>query len=301
MDLAFLSFEVTLTIISTSIVWLMLRFVTGSTKYAWALSLAIGYTIGHISLIASHGLEAESFFQKLSAWMAALPAAGSAVFRPKNAIDWMPIGTLLAGLVSVNAAVFGFERLITIVGASLISVLLVLELAGSKIADTAALFSLASGLPVLCGMAVIWIGWLSLQRSMTLASAEDASGWPWISSVAVLMISIIFVLWMSGAQMFAQFGIMIFATLLGAMLVSIVGKGTMHIRYAGAFIAAGSLGLLLSAWWFTELKWYPVPILLIGFAAVGFWLPQSLSNLPYARTSISVFCSVAAMIVAAVV
>lgn len=301
MDLAFLSFEVLLTIISTSIAWLMLRFATGSSKYAWALSLAIGYTIGHISLIASHGLEVETFFQKLSAWIAALPSAGYAVFRPKLAVDWMPLGTLLAGLVSVNAAVFGMERLITIVGASLISVLLGFELAGSTIADTSALFSLTSGLPVLCGMAVIWIGWLSLQRSTMLTSEEESSSWSWISSVAILMISIIFVLWISGAQMFAKFGIMIFATLLGAMLVSVVGKGTLHIRYAGACIASASLGLLLSGWWFTDLSWYPVPILLIGFAAVGFWLPQRLSKMPYARTSISVVCSVAAMVVTALV
>ena len=115
------------------------------------------------------------------------------------------------------------------------------------------------------------------------------------------MISIVGVLWISKAYEFAAFGIMIFAALMGAMMVSIFGKGTENIRYAGAFVAAGCLGLLFSAWLFTSLPWYPVLILMIGFAAVGFWLPQSLSKKPYVRTSISAVCSIAAMVVTAFV
>ena len=296
MDLAFLSFAILLTIFATSACWLFLRFTTGSTKYAWALSLAVGYTVGHISLVAFQGVAAETFSEKISAWAGAWPASAIAVFQPTYAIDWLPMGALLAGLVSVNAAAFGFERVITIVGASLISVLLALELAGSQIADTKALFSIESGLPVLLGIIALWVAWLSLHKSI-----QGKSRWIWISNVAILTIAVIGVLWLSGANLYAMFGMMIFASLLGGMLVAGIGKGTDNIRHSGAFIAASSVGLLLSCCWFTEMPWYPVAILMVGFLAVGCWLPPFVMKLPYARTSLSIICSIAAMVVTALV
>ena len=296
MDIAFISVAAVLTAIVTAASWLGLKIATGSTKYAWALALALGYTIGHISLVASFGFTAETFGEKFSEWLAAWPTAAYAVAKPAQAIDWLPIGALLAGLVTVNAAVFGFEKLITWVGGCLISVLLVIELSGSNIADTTALFSWNAGLPVLLGIVAIWGAWISLNQTI-----DDRSRWTWISSVAALTTAAVLVMWLAGANEFALLGIIIFAAVLGGTSVSLVGSGTNNARYSGAVVAAASVGLLLSAWWFSDLAWYPVAILFLGFVSVGCWLPSVVYKIPHARISVSVICSVAAVLVAAFV
>jgi len=228
--------------------WLLLRFLTKSTKYPWALAIAIGYVCGHMSFNAWNSVGPDSTGD-IMAWTNALPAALSGIMWPRTAVNWLPIGALLAGLVSVNAAAFGASRTIAYCGAAFVTTLIV-----SQCLRTA--------------------GILEFQTfTGTTGINQGRSRWAWMGSVSILTIAVILVLGLSGNQQFATLAAIVLCAMLGSLSVSFFGCGTDNVRCSGAAIAASSIGLLMMGWWVSAMPWYPVAILVVGYVAVSFTPP----------------------------
>ena len=117
--------------ITTAIAWLILRRITSSTKGAWSLAIGIGYAVGHVSYLASSGIGADvPLATAATNCLMQIPGHCKAVIWPTEVLNWLPIGVLLAGLVSANSAAFPFDRSITVFGAALVSFWLGLQLIG---------------------------------------------------------------------------------------------------------------------------------------------------------------------------
>ena len=275
--------------------WLILRFLTMSTKYAWALAIPIGYVCGHMSFNAWNSVGPDSA-GGIMAWAGALPSAFSGIMWPRTAVNWLPIGALLAGLVSVNAAVFGASRVIAICGAAFVTTFIVsqcLRTAGILEFQT---FTGASGIKLVGGVLGVFGCWLSLNHSI-----QGRSRWAWMGSVSILTIAVILVLWLSGNQHFSTLAIIVFCAMLGPLSVSLSGCGTDNVRCSGAAIAASSIGLLMMGWWVSAMPWYPVAILVVGYVAVSFTPPLPFGTMMTRRVVTSVTCAVAAVVVTALI
>jgi len=273
--------------------WLLLRFFTKSTKYAWALAIAIGYVCGHMSFIAWDLVGAEST-GGIMAWASNLPMAFSQIMWPRTAVNWLPIGVLLAGLVSVNAAAFGASRIIAYCGAFLVTMFTVsqcLRTAGILEFDT---FTGPMGIKLIGGVLGVLGCWLSLNHSI-----QGRSRWAWMGSVSVLTIAVVAVLVLSGNQQLATLVGVVLCAMLGTLLVSLSGCGTDNVRCSGAAIAASSIGLLMMGWWVSAIPWYPVAILVAGYIAVSFTPPIPVGTMMTRRIVTSVTCAVAAVAVTA--
>lgn len=278
-----------------AISWLILRFLTKSTKYAWAMAIPIGYVCGHMSLNAWNVVEPEPV-AGIMAWVDALPGAFMGIMWPSTAVNWLPIGALLAGLVSVNTAVFGASRVVAICGAALVTTFIVsqcLRTAGILEFQT---FTGASGLKLLGGVIGVFGCWLSLHHSI-----QGRSRWAWMGSVSILTIAVILVLSLSGNQQFATLAVIVLCAMLGSLSVSFFGCGTDNVRFSGAAIAASSIGLLMMGWWVSTMPWYPVAILIVGYFTVAFTPPLPFGTMMTRRIVTSVTCAVAAVVVAALI
>jgi len=273
--------------------WLLLRFLTKSTKYPWALAIAIGYVCGHMSFNAWNSVGPDSTGD-IMAWANALPAALSGIMWPRTAVNWLPIGALLAGLVSVNAAAFGASRTIAYCGAAFVTTLIVsqcLRTAGILEFQT---FTGTTGIKLVGGVLGVFGCWLSLNHSI-----QGRSRWAWMGSVSILTIAVILVLGLSGNQQFATLAAIVLCAMLGSLSVSFFGCGTDNVRCSGAAIAASSIGLLMMGWWVSTMPWYPVAILVVGYVAVSFTPPLPFGKMMTRRIVTSVTCAVAAVAVTA--
>lgn len=271
--------------------WLLLRYLTKSTKYAWSMAIAIGYVCGHMGFNAWDAVGPDSA-GNIMAWMNALPGAFMGIMWPRTAVNWLPIGALLAGLVSVNTAVFGASRVIAICGAAFVTTFIVsqcLRTAGILEFQT---FTGSSGIKLFGGVIGVFGCWLSLNHSI-----QGRSRWAWMGSVSILTIAVILVLTFSGNTQFATLAVIVFSAMLGALSVSCFGCGTDNVRFSGAAIAASSIGLLMMGWWASAMPWYPVAILVVGYVTVAFTPPIPIGTMMTRRIVTSVTCAVAAVIV----
>ena len=284
--------------VAAALSWLLLRFFTKSTKYAWALAIAIGYVCGHLSFIAwsAVGLAGPESTGGIMAWAHALPSAFSEIMWPRTAVNWLPIGALLAGLVSVNAAVFSASRVIAICGAAFVTTFVVIQCLRTAGILEFQTFTGTSGIKLVGGVLGVFGCWLSLNHSI-----QGRSRWAWIGSVSILTVAVILVLSLSGNQQFATFAIIVFCAMLGSLLVSLRGCGTDNVRCSGAAIAASSIGLLMMGWWVSAMPWYPVAILVVGYVAVSFTPPLPFGTKMTRRIATSVTCAVAAVLVTALI
>jgi hypothetical protein len=279
--------------VAAAVSWLLLRYSTKSTKYAWALAIAIGYVCGHISINAWESLGTESSGE-IGAWASTLPSAFSEIMWPRTALNWLPIGVLLAGLVSVNSAAFGASRTIAYSGAAMVTTFIVSQcLRAAGILDFETLTGL-SGIKLVGGVLGLLGCWLSLNHSI-----QGRSRWAWMGSVSVLTVSVVAVLVLSGNQRLANLVIVVLCAMLGALLVSPFGCGTDNVRWSGAAIAASSIGLLMMGWWVSAMPCYPVAILVVGYLAVSFTPPLPFGTMMTRRIVTSVTCAVAAVAVTA--
>ena len=211
---------------------------------------------------------------------------------PGNAVDWLPIGALLAGLVSVNAAVFDSSRIVVICGAILVTLFIVTQsLLTAGLLNRETLQS-QSGIKLVAGVLGVLGCWLSLNHSI-----EGRSRWAWIASVSILTIAVILVLGLSGNQAYATLAVILFSAMLGCIPVSAWGSGTDDVRFAGAAIVASSVGLLMMAWFVSGMLWYPVAILVVGYCAVAYTPPLPFGTMMTRRLATSVTCAVAAVLV----
>lgn len=279
--------------VAAALSWLLLRFLTKSTKYAWALAIAIGYVCGHMSLNAWNIVGPDSTGE-IMAWANSLPAALSGIMWPKTAVNWLPIGALLAGLVSVNAAAFGASRTVAYCGAAFVTTFIV-----SQCLRTAGILEFQTltgptGIKLTGGILGVFGCWLSLNHSI-----QGRSRWAWMGSVSILTVAVILVLRLSGNMQFATLTTIVFCAMLGSLLVSLSGCGTDNVRCSGAAIAASSMGLLMMGWWVSGMPWYPVAILVVGYVAVSFTPPLPFGTMMTRRLVTSVTCAVAAVVVTA--
>ena len=279
--------------VAAALSWLLLRFLTKSTKYPWALAIAIGYVCGHMSFNAWSAVGPEPS-GGIMAWANAMPRALSQIMWPRTAVNWLPIGVLLAGLVSVNAAAFGASRVIAVCGAAFVTTFVVIQcLRTAGILEFQTLTG-TSGIKLAGGVLGVFGCWLSLNRSI-----QGRSRWAWMGSVSILTIAVILVLGLSGNQQFATFAIVILSAMLGSLSVSLFGCGTDNVRCSGAAIAASSIGLLMMGWWVSAMPWYPVAILVVGYVAVSCTPPLPFGTKMTRRIATSVTCAVAAVVVTA--
>ncbi len=277
----------------TAISWCLIRWLTGSTKYAWAMAIAVGYLTGHAMFSAWGAIDPETEASKWSSWLGQISTAFQNVLWPQTAVDWLPIGALLAGLVSVNAAAFDSPRIVAICGAVLVTLFIFSQCLWSAGLLNQETLMGSAGIRLVAGMLGVLACWLSLNHSI-----EGRSRWAWIGSVSVLTIAVVLVLGLSGHQAYATLAIVVLCTIMGTIPVCLWNGGTDNVRFAGAAIAASSVGLLMMAWWVSEMPWYPVAILVAGYAAVAYTPPIPFGTMMTRRLVTSGTCAVAAVLVA---
>ncbi len=282
--------------LTTSSVWLFLRRITCSTKEAWALAIGIGYTVGHVGYLAAAGIGPEiGLTTALNDWLMRIPNNFAAIIWPTEVVNWLPIGVLLAGLVSANSAAFPFDRTITIVGGALVSFWLGLQLIGGVSTMQGNWFSVGYGARIAIGTVAMLLCWMSLQNSI-----QGKSRKVWIGCVAVLSVSVVGVLAIIGSGNLVILGTVLLGAMAGGFGASLMrSAGTDNIRYSGAVISCISISLLLVACW-SGLSWYPIAFLIAGFLFVNSWLPTAIRG-QSKRFFLSVGCSVASLIVATLV
>lgn len=282
--------------LTTAIAWLFLRRITSSTKGAWALAIGIGYTVGHVGYLASAGIGPEvGLTSAMMDWLTQIPGHFAAVIWPTEVLNWLPIGVLLAGLVSANSAVFPFDRTITIAGAALVSFWLGLQLIGGVSTMEGNWFTAGHGVRILVGSVSMLLCWMSLQNSI-----QGKSRKVWIGCVAVLSVSVVGVLGIVGNGNLVVLGTVLLGAMLGGFAASLMrSSGTDNIRYSGAVISCICISLLLLAWW-SGISWYPIAFLIAGFLFVNSWLPAAIRG-QRKRASLAVGCSLASLVVAALV
>ncbi len=280
--------------LTTAVAWLILRRITASTKGAWALAIAIGYAVGHVGFLASASIAPETGMSAaLLECLKQIPSHFAAVVWPTEVLNWLPIGVLLAGLVSANSAVFPFDRSITIFGSALVSFWLGLQLIGGFSAMQGNWFSVDYGARIAIGTVAMLLCWMSLQNSI-----QGKSRKVWISCVAVLSVSVVGVLGLIGSGSLVVLGSILLGAMLGGFGASLLrSAGTDNIRFSGAVISCSCVSLLLVAWW-SGVAWYPIAFLIVGFLVVNSWLPAALRG-QRKRASIAVGCSLASLVIAA--
>lgn len=274
--------------------WLLLRRFASTTKSAWSLAIAIGYAAGHVGYIACNGVGGDAeFVSTLSQWAGLLPTAFQKIMWPQAVVDWMPIGVLLAGLVSANSALFPFHRAITILGAIVVSVWWGVQLVGGMATLNGNWFSSSHGMRLAIGTVAMVLCWLSLQNSI-----QGKSRKVWICCVYSLALSSVAVLIITGHTTLGVLGAAMAAAMFGGISASLLrSAGTDNIRFSGAVISCICLGLLLLSWC-SGAMWYPLALLVIGFAAVNSWLPGFLRS-QKARVTVALGCSTLSLVVAA--
>ncbi len=282
--------------LTTAITWLIMRRFSSTTKGAWSLAIAIGYGVGHVGYLASAAVAPElELSVAVTQWANQIPGFFSAVIWPTEVLNWLPIGVLLAGLVSANSAVFPFDRSITIFGAALVSFWLGLQLIGGVSTMQGNWFSVGHGGRIAIGTLTLLLCWMSLQNSI-----QGKSRKVWIGCVTVLSISVVGVLALTGSRSLFVLGSVLLGAMLGGIGASLLrSAGTDNIRFSGAVISCICVSLLLVAWW-SGISWYPIAFLIPGFLFVNSWLPSALSS-QKKRASMAVGCSLASLCVAALV
>lgn len=281
----------------TSVCWLLFRRFSETTKGAWAMAIAFGYAVGHIGYISVVGLPSDLGTGELvSTWASQFGPNLQHVLWPRDVIDCLPLGVLLAGLVSANSALFPFQRQITFIGALLVSFWLGLQLIGGIAAMKGQWLTSDFGLRLVLGTVAMVLCWMSLQNSI-----QGKSRKVWMASVSILTLSVVGVLAIVGQEQLAILSLVLLAAMGGGLMASLLrSAGTDNIRFSGAVISFTSISLLLAAWWLFGMIWYPVVLLVIGFIAVNSWLPAFLRGTKQ-RVSITLACSVGALTISALV
>lgn len=282
--------------LTTAIAWLILRRITTSTKGAWSLAIAIGYAVGHVACLAAAATAPDAGLSSaVTQSITQIPSHFDAVIWPTEVLNWLPIGVLLAGLVSANSAAFPFDRSITIFGSGLVSFWLGLQLIGGLSSMQGNWFSAGHGARVAIGAVAMLLCWMSLQNSI-----QGKSRKVWIGCVAVLTVSVVGVLAIIGNGKLVLHGAVLLGAMAGGFGVSLLrSAGTDNIRYSGAVISCICVSLLLVAWW-SGISWYPIAFLIAGFLFVNSWLPSAIRG-QKKRASLAVGCSLASLVVAALV
>ena len=282
--------------ITTAIAWLILRRITSSTKGAWSLAIGIGYAVGHVSYLASSGIGADvPLATAATNCLMQIPGHCKAVIWPTEVLNWLPIGVLLAGLVSANSAAFPFDRSITVFGAALVSFWLGLQLIGGLSTMEGNWFNAGHGVRIAVGTIAMLLCWMSLQNSI-----QGKSRKVWIGCVWILSLSVVGVLALTGNGNLVVLGSILLGAMAGGLGVSLLrSAGTDNIRYSGAVISCICVSLLLLAWW-SGISWYPIAFLIAGFLFVNSWLPSAMRG-QRKRASLAVGCSVASLVVAALI
>ena len=282
--------------ITTAIAWLILRRITTSTKGAWSLAIAIGYAVGHVGYLASTAIAPEvGLSAAATQWITTIPSHFASVVWPTEVLNWMPIGVLLAGLVSANSALFPFDRSITIFGAALVSFWLGLQLIGGLSTMEGNWFTVGHGARIAIGTVAMLLCWMSLQNSI-----QGKSRKVWIGCVTILSISVVGVLAIIGSRSLVVLGSVLLGAMAGGLGASLLrSAGTDNIRFSGAVISCCCVSLLLVSWW-SGISWYPIAFLIAGFMFVNTWLPSALRG-QKKRASLAVGCSLASLVVAALV
>lgn len=272
------------------VMWLFLRIVTQSTKYAWALAIAVGYATGHLSLVSWGLVPDGEWTVQIGEWAKHLPVALQAIVWPETALNWLPIGVLLAGLVSANAAAFPMPG-VTFVGAAAISAWLTIQLVGGMGILNSEALTASVGIRLAVGAITLMACWLSVQRSI-----QGRPRWIWIGVVFIMTIAVATILGVSGNSTYSTLGAVVISAMLGSLLVSLPNSGTDNVRFAGSTIAVASISLLLIGWIFSTLPWYPIPLVAIGFFAINMRLPEFAQGIT-GRMSVSFLCAVTAVCV----
>lgn len=282
--------------LTTAIAWLILRRITSSTKGAWALAIGVGYTVGHVGYLGTLAISPEvGLATAMTDWIMHIPGHFAAVIWPTEVLNWLPIGVLLAGLVSANSAAFPFDRSITVFGAALVSFWLGLQLIGGVSTMEGNWLSAGHGIRLAVGTITMLLCWMSLQNSI-----QGKSRKVWISCVAVLSVSVVGVLGITGNGNLVVLGSVLLGAMAGGFGVSLLrSAGTDNIRYSGAVISCSCVSLLLLAMW-SGISWYPIAFLIAGFLFVNSWLPSAIRG-QRKRASLAVVCSLASLVVAALV
>jgi len=282
--------------LTAAVAWLILRRLASTTKSAWSLAIAIGYTFGHVGYLASAGIEpGTGLVGATMTWLMLIPSYFSAVIWPNEVINWLPIGVLLAGLVSANSAVFPFDRGITIAGSALVSFWLGLQLVGGVSAMKGSGGVSGHALQLAIGTITMLLCWLSLQNSI-----QGKSRKVWIGCVGILSVSVVAVLAITGNGTLFVLGAVLLGAMAGGFGVSLLASsGTDNIRYSGAVISCICVSLLIVAAC-SGISWYPIAFLIAGFIFVNSWMPEALRG-QKKRVSLAVGCSVASLIVATMV
>ena len=282
--------------LTTAIVWLILRRITSSTKGAWALAIGVGYSVGHVGYLATSGIGPEiGLAAAMTDWLMQIPSHFAAVIWPTEVLNWLPIGVLLAGLVSANSAAFPFDRTITIFGAAMVSLWLGVQLIGGVSTLEGNWFTAGHGAKIAIGTIAMLLCWMSLQNSI-----QGKSRKVWIGCVGVLSLSCVGVLGITGNGNLVVLGSVLIGAMTGGFGASLLrSAGTDNIRYSGAVISCSCVSLLLLAWW-SGISWYPIAFLLAGFLFVNSWLPAAIRG-QRKRASLAVGCSLASLVVAALV
>lgn len=278
--------------ITTAIAWLLLRRFASTTKSAWSMAIAIGYAVGHVSYLACSGVSGDAgLTTAINQWTAQIPTACKAIVWPSTVINWMPIGVLLAGLVSTNSALFPFGHAIRVTGAVLISFWLGIQLIGGVGLMQGNWFNTGHGLRLAIGTTAMVLCWISLQNSI-----QGKSRKVWIGCVYTLAVSVVAVLVIIGHSTLAVLGGILLAAMLGGIAASLMrSAGTDNIRFSGAVISIICIGLLLLSWC-SGAAWYPLALLVVGFTVVNFWLPEFLGS-QKKRASMAVGCSLLSLVV----
>jgi len=283
--------------LATAIFWLILRRFSSTTKGAWSMAIAIGYAVGHVGYLAAMSIPAAADAGLVSAamqWFSHIPAHFSAVIWPREVLDWLPIGVLLAGLVSANSAMFSFDRTITMVGGALVSFWLGMQLIGSASLPGGGL-TVEYLVRIIIGTVAMLLCWMSLQNSI-----QGKSRVVWMTCVAVLAVSVVGVLALIGSGNLMVLGTILLGAMGGGLGASLLrASGTDNVRFSGAVISCLSVSLLLVAWW-SGVSWYPIVFLFAGFLFVNSWLPEVIRG-QRKRLTLSVGCSVMSLLLAAMV
>ena len=288
--------------LATAVFWLILRRFSQTTKSAWSLAIAIGYGVGHVGYLAATAIastaapgESAGLVGDITHWLMVMPHYFSAVVWPTEVINWLPIGVLLAGLVSANSAMFPFDRVITMVGAALVSFWLGIQLMGVYSMPHGNYLTAEYGVRILVGTIAMLLCWLSLQNSI-----QGKSRKVWMGCVLILTVSVVGVLTLLGSGNLIVFGTILLGAMGGGLGASLLrASGTDNVRFSGAAISCISVSLLLVAW-YSNISWYPIVFLFAGFLFVNGWMPSALRG-QRKRLSLSVGCSIVSLVLAAMV
>ena len=288
--------------LATAVSWLLLRRFSSTTKGAWSMAIAIGYGVGHVGYLAATAIApaadpiiSASLITDVTQWMMRMPNHFAAVIWPTEVLNWLPIGVLLAGLVSANSAMFPCDRTITMIGAALVSFWLGLQLIGIYSTSQESWFTAEYGVRILVGTTAMLLCWMSLQNSI-----QGKSRMVWMGCVSVLAVSVVGVLALLGSGNLVVLGTILLGAMGGGLGASLLRScGTDNVRFSGAAISCVSVSLLLVAL-YSNVPWYPIVFLFAGFLFVNSWMPSALRG-QRKRLSLSVGCSITSLVLAAMV